>query len=128
GRMDYCFYVPTPNAEERVRLLDLYSKGVLNADVNALAEATAFYSCADLKTLCHKAKLKAVLSGKTEAGFPEFESVVRENPSTAVQWLEDASKMQFTAQTKARFRELWDQVEAYKTKPGVGARWDAAVA
>jgi len=114
GRLDYCFYVPTPNLEERVKLFDLYAKGALKADVNELAEATEHYSCADIKTICHKARLKAAMAGLSEADEGHFRLAVSENPSTAVQWLEEASHMHFPDAYKARFRALWDHVQAYR--------------
>ncbi|MBI5226023.1 ATP-binding protein [Candidatus Micrarchaeota archaeon] len=128
GRIDYCFYVPTPNEEERLKLLEMYSKGKFLADLNALAQATEFYSCADLKTICHKARVTAALEGKEDVSKEILEKAVEQNPSTAVEWLEEASKLEFSANYRKRFSELWDEVKHFKTSDSRSVREVAALA
>ncbi|MFH0835992.1 MAG: AAA family ATPase [Candidatus Micrarchaeota archaeon] len=115
GRLDYCFYVPTPVFEERVTLLQMYSKGTpASADFSEIAGLTEFYSCADLKLLCRKAALNAALNKENEVETSDFAFVMRENPSTALNWFEDVSKMSFPHHYTQRFREWWEEVQAYK--------------
>jgi len=115
GRIDYCLYVPTPNEEERVQLLEMYSKKYPSrADFNAIAAVTEYYSCADLKTLCHKAFLEASMQDKTEAGQEHFDKAALENPSTAVTWFERVSGIPFSQYYVQRFPEWWQAIQAYR--------------
>lgn len=128
GRMDYCFYVPTPNLEERIKLLEMYSKGGFKADLNAIADASEYYSCADLRTICHKARLKAAMDGRDEVTEADVGQAVEENPSTAVEWLEEVGKMDFSPTYRKRFKELWEQVRNYKSHDVLTTRQVAALA
>lgn len=117
GRIDYCFYVPTPNYEERLQILELYAKKyACKADFNEIAGMTDYYSCADLKTLCHKAFLNASMEEATETTAKHFITAARENPSTALGWFEHVSQMGFTPHYAQRFREWHEAVKEFKAK------------
>ncbi|CAL8296525.1 unnamed protein product [Lota lota] len=63
GRLDKSLYCPPPDAEDRVEILRALSKGLTLApdvDLRQLAEATEFFTGADLKALLYNAQLEAV--------------------------------------------------------------------
>ncbi|XP_049868293.1 ATPase family protein 2 homolog [Pectinophora gossypiella] len=83
GRLDRLIYVPLPDFESRLRILELkLSKMSTSDDVNShsLAARTEGYSGAELQALCHEAALKAL---EKDLGCPEvtmeyFEYVLKD--------------------------------------------------
>jgi transitional endoplasmic reticulum ATPase len=71
GRFDELIYVPPPEAEERVAILRLYAARLRLCDslddVAALAKRCFNFTGADLKQLCNRAVLQAVLRGGSAA-------------------------------------------------------------
>src|SRR5262249_17690746 len=66
GRFDYHIQVPVPDKSGRLAILKIYvnpmkTRGSL--DLDALAEATAGYSGAELAALCREAGLQAIRRG-----------------------------------------------------------------
>ena len=124
GRLDYCFYVPTPDEGERAKILEMYSKRYpASVDCNTIAEETDFYSGADLKTLCHKAFLNASMDDRTEAGIGDYHLAAVENPSTAISWFEQAATIPFSDYHARRFNDWFDALKEFKEfKQDNGAR------
>lgn len=63
GRLDRLVYVPPPSLEDRLAILKVLTERVPLGDcvnLNYIAEKTALYSGADLKTLCQEAALQAL--------------------------------------------------------------------
>lgn len=116
GRLDYCFYVPTPNEEERAKILELYSKRypTIIVDCNEIAVETEFYSGADLKTLCHKAFLNSSLDNRNESEIKVYRVAALENPSTAFYWFEQAASIKFSDYRAKRFGDWFDAFSAFK--------------
>ena len=67
GRFDKRYYVTNPNYDERIKLIELYTKGrTLAADVDAsrLAWELSGYSCAAIEMLINEAAILSVHAGK----------------------------------------------------------------
>jgi SpoVK/Ycf46/Vps4 family AAA+-type ATPase len=73
GRFDELIYVPPPDADERVAILQLYAArlrlcdGVSLDDIASVAKSCFNFTGADLKQLCNRAVLQAVLRAGSAA-------------------------------------------------------------
>ena len=56
GRMDRLIYVPPPDQETRVKILETHTKDMplRNVDIKKMADSTDGYSGADLQQLCRQ--------------------------------------------------------------------------
>ncbi|ORY52237.1 AAA-domain-containing protein [Neocallimastix californiae] len=63
GRFDQIIYVPPPDYEGRLKILDIYTKNMpisKNVDLNIIAKKTELYTGADIQNLCREAAIIAL--------------------------------------------------------------------
>lgn len=92
GRLDRLIYVPLPDFETRLQIIELkLSKMSISDDVNThnLATRTEGFSGAELQALCHEAALKALEKDLDcpEVTMEHFELVIRDYKPRTPQYL-----------------------------------------
>ncbi|MFB6118816.1 proteasome-activating nucleotidase Pan2 [Halosegnis sp.] len=79
GRFDRLIEVPEPDAEGRVQILDIHTRGMNLADevdFTDLAEHTEGFSGAEIESLCTEAGMFAIREGRTEVRTEDFEAAL----------------------------------------------------
>jgi len=82
GRFDRLIYVPAPEEQSRLRILEIYTKNMPlsdDVDLEGLAQATKGYSGADLEALCREAAMMSLRKN------PEAEKVAYEDFKDAME-------------------------------------------
>ncbi len=107
GRIDLMIYVPPPNKEDRYSILKIHTANVpLDEDVSLyeIAEATEFYSGADLKALVREAALTALREGREVVKHSDFlKAMERVPPSlneSIIEWYENYGKAIYKKQMR----------------------------
>ncbi|XP_071965192.1 ATPase family gene 2 protein homolog B-like [Antedon mediterranea] len=99
GRLDRIVYVPPPDYEARLRILQVYTKKIPQTEelnLEEIAKETVLYSGADLENLCREAALTALqqdglgVSGVTQSHFKT--ALITTKPSLSTSQVEKYSK------------------------------------
>lgn len=85
GRFDRLIYVPAPEDQSRLRILEIYTKTMPlsdDVDLESLAKTTKGYSGADLEALCREAAMMALRkNAETEkVTYEDFKDAMEEIP------------------------------------------------
>jgi transitional endoplasmic reticulum ATPase len=85
GRFDRLIYVPAPEDQSRLRILEIYTKRMPlseDVDLESLAKVTKGYSGADLEALCREAAMMALRkNAETEkVTYEDFKDAMEEIP------------------------------------------------
>lgn len=112
GRFDRVLYVPYPNFEARLELLQIYTKKVpliTNFNIEKIAELTQGLSGADLENLVNLAALKASQSGQSTISEENFEQAYKDiftSKKDIQASSQDKAKEFLPQQVKIRFSDI----------------------
>lgn len=118
GRFDRLLFVPPPDVEARTQMMRNRLEGVPHAGVNveAIAEATKFFSGADLDGLIETAKefaLDEIVSSGTERPLcqSDFQTALKDMEPSTMEWLRTAKNLVKYGGASRAYRDVADYLD-----------------